>query len=419
MREVLIIAYLFPPLGGGGVQRTLGFVRHLPANGWRPTVICADDDASYWARDNALVQRVPLEATVIRVPSGWPGAAAHWVRKAIPRTIRPAFDRMVFVPDRQAPWAPKALQAALRVAATGRFAALYSTGSPWTNHMVAAGVKTRTGLPWIADFRDPWTQNMTFSAPSGAHAAVHRRLESMVYHRADRIVANTPGHMRSIQTAFSTPDDKMTFIPNGYAESDFAKNREAPAGKTPLIIGYAGSFYPGYGPDAVLELFAKARPHAPPFRLRFMGKTELGDKPHDAGIADITEELGYLSQEQMLDRLAECHATILAIPGTPRPNGMVPQKLYMYLRLGRPMIGVLPPGDASELIRQAGTQHLLVDPLAIDGPAAGRWLHRLAAGQVPDVPREAVIVRRYARDVLTQRLAALLHEIAPAPSHMF
>ena len=412
MREVLVIAYLFPPLGGGGVQRTLGFVRHLPANGWRPTVICAGDDATYWARDPTLMRRVPLEATVVRVPAGWPGSAARWTRRLVPHAYRRAFDQFVFVPDRQVPWGPNALQAGLRIAERGRFAALYSTGSPWTNHMVAMAIKARTGLPWIADFRDPWTQNMTFSTASGAHAALHRRLENLVYRHADRIVANTPGHMRAVQAAFAASYDKTTFIPNGYAESDFAKCRHPIASRDPVLLGYAGSFYPGHGPEALLDMLRQARPHAPPFRLRFIGNTQLGDQPADAGLDDITEDLGYLTQAQMLDRLAECHATIVTMPGQPRPTGVVPQKLYMYLRLGRPMVAILPPGDAADLVREAGDQHLLQDPVALDGDAAADWLHQLAADRVPGVPVGSLVVRRHARDVLTQRLAGLLHDIA-------
>ena len=312
MRRVLVIAYLFPPLGGGGVQRTLGFVRHLPANGWRPTVICADDDAPYWARDPQLVHRVPHEATIVRVPAGWPGAFARLVRRTVPHGYRAAFDRAFFVPDRQAPWGPKALQAALRLAQESRFAALYSTGSPWTNHLVAAALKVRTGLPWVADFRDPWTQNMTFSPASYAHRALHRRLENLVYQRADRIVANTPGHMRSVQAAFAASYGKISFIPNGYAESDFATPRAARLNRKPLLLGYAGSFYPGQGPAALLELFRRVRGIAPPFRLRFMGNTNLGDLPAQVGLGDVVEELGYLSQADMLDQLGQCHAGWIA-----------------------------------------------------------------------------------------------------------
>ncbi len=412
MREVLFIAYLFPPLGGGGVQRTLGFVRHLPANGWRPTVICADDDAPYWARDPGLVQRVPHEATIVRVPAGWPGSAAQWVRRAIPNDMRPTFDRTVFVPDRQAPWGPKALQAALRLAEEYRFAALYSTGSPWTNHLVAAAVQARTGLPWVADFRDPWTQNSTFAPVTRAHAALHRSLENMVYQRAQRIVANTAGHMRSVQQAFPVSHDKISFIPNGYAESDFSRPRFAAASREPVLLGYAGSFYPGREPEDLLDLLRRASTAAPPFRLRLMGNTQVGSGARAFGLGDAVEELGYLNQTDMLDRLGECHATVVTLPGTPRPADTVPQKLYLYLRLGRPILGVLPPGDAADLIRLAGEQHLIQDPVAPDGEATAAWLHRLAIGEIPDIPADSIVVQRHARDVLTQRLAALLNEIA-------
>ena len=57
-----MVAYVFPPLGGGGVHRTLGFAHHLPGHGWRPTVLCASENSRYWASDPSLVDQIPDEA---------------------------------------------------------------------------------------------------------------------------------------------------------------------------------------------------------------------------------------------------------------------------------------------------------------------------------------------------------------------
>lgn len=414
MHEVLVIAHRFPPLGGSSVQRTLGFVRHLPANGWRPTVICTnDDDETPGVRDPSLLYRVPLEATIVRVPSGVGTMVARQVRGLLPTRFRSAFDQLAFVPDRQAPWTLSAVRAALRIAEAGRFSALYSAGDPWTNHLVAALVQAQTRLPWVADIVDPSTQDTAPPRTTPVHRALHRRLRTTVLRRSSRIVAATPGHQRSMQAELYSEPNKVRLIPDGYAVSDFTKSRPAVRERRPLLLGLAEP--PHFGTEPLLELLARVRGEAPPFRLRFMGPGRLTEGAARAGLRDLTDELDYRSHADLLDQLAECHATVVTVPGRPRPSGSVPQKLYVYLRLGRPLLGVLPPGDAAELIRQAGEQHLLQDPAALDPARAVAWLHRLADDRIAPTSPETFVVQRHARDVLTLRLAGVLNELAEDP----
>ena len=68
-RRVLVLAYLFPPLGGAGVQRTLKFVRYLEPLGWDATVI-STRSRDYPARDPSLLDRDPgVDHALIRTPA--------------------------------------------------------------------------------------------------------------------------------------------------------------------------------------------------------------------------------------------------------------------------------------------------------------------------------------------------------------
>ena len=64
-RRVLVLAYLFPPLGGAGVQRTLKFVRYLEPLGWDATVV-STKSRHYPARDPSLLEEIPASAQVMR-----------------------------------------------------------------------------------------------------------------------------------------------------------------------------------------------------------------------------------------------------------------------------------------------------------------------------------------------------------------
>ncbi len=415
MRKVLVIAHQFPPLTGGDVRRILGFIRHLPANGWRPTVICADGDTAADSQDATQLLRIPHEATVVRVPSGWSNPFAQWAQQTIPSDVRQAFSRLSPLPDRYASWGTRALRVASRIIQGGRFTALYSTG-PAANHWVATAVRARTGLPWIADISTPHSCSDEPPPIWADPGPLNRTLQNLVWRQADRLIVNTPGHQRWVQATLGGHFDKVAFIPNGFAESDFAKPRHSLYRRHPLIIGCMGSAQIGCHPDIILPWLAHARLHAPSIRLRCIATPALPRLARRAGLGDLVDEVTPETQAEALDQLGECHATIIATPAAAAAAGFIPQALYLYLRLGRPLVALFPPSDAANLVLEAGPQPLLQDPDHISGPSAGGWLHQLAAGRIADTPRDAWVVQRHARDVLTQRLASVLNDVVRAAS---
>src|SRR3982750_804414 len=62
-KRILLISYLFPPIGGVGVQRALNFAKHLPDQGFDVHVLTAKN-ASAATRDEALVRQIPTEVKV-------------------------------------------------------------------------------------------------------------------------------------------------------------------------------------------------------------------------------------------------------------------------------------------------------------------------------------------------------------------
>lgn len=410
MRRVLIVAYVFPPLGGGGVQRTLSFVRHLPSLGWRPTVICADPSVPYWARDESLLDVVPPEAEVVRVSDGGLQRLLHAPRRLLPGGLRTAWPRLLELPDRQVAWFPAGLRAARRALRETRFDAVYTTSAPFTDHLVALGLGT-SRPPWIADFRDPWTDNRTFRPVTEAHRSLAERWEAQVVAGADLVVANTPPNAEALRARY--PGAAIDAIPNGWEPADFAGLPGASAGK--FTIAYAGSFYAGYGPDAFLRYLDGAFRIRPELRsqveLRFAGKTDIGAVLRAHGLDDIATERGYLSQRESLAHLAKSQAQLLVLP--PGAGGWVPQKLYVGLRIGRPFVAVCPDGEARRILTEAGGTSLLLRP---DEPQGAErladWLTARIATDDASGGFDAEVVARYDRTRLAARLAAHLDRLA-------
>lgn len=410
-----MVAYAFPPLGGGGVHRTLSFVRHLLSHGWRSTVITAGEDTTYWAMDESLLSRVPSEVRVVRVREGPLGTGARWTRRLVPPAVRPQLDRMIFFPDRYAPWVPNALAEALRVSRATRFDALYSTGGPWSDHLVALALEHLRRLPWVADFRDPWTQSSFFEAATPLHARAHRALEQKVYERADGIVLNTASHVIMVERDFPAARRKTILIPNGWEPEELAGLGSPEPKRRRKQIVYAGSFYPGRGPERFYALLRGAlRASTRPDLMRrlaidFYGKTEQGEAIPPDLRALITEH-GYVSQREALEALARADATLVVMPEGQR-TGFIPGKLYNQLRIGRPILAVTPPGDTADLVREADGGSLVLDPSRADGETRlARWLEALVQDEL--TPVDPTVASRFDRRTLAARLAAELDRVA-------
>lgn len=408
--KVLVVAYLFPPLGGPGVQRTLGFVRHLPARGVTPVVVASTGDG-YWAEDPSLEARIPPEVEVVRVADGPLAAGLRLARRGVPRWGRRAFDQTVSFPDRQAPWGLRAARAARAAASRAGAQVVFATGAPWTDLVVGRWVADRLGLPLVTDLRDPWTDGSVFDPLTRLHRLAHRRLEGWVHAGADWVIANTQGSLDEMRASFPVTESKSSFIPNGWDALDYAF---APERTDPnrFTIGHAGNFYAGRGAEEVLHLLSATIPRLPAglgrqLRLRQIGLGVSEAEVRRCGLAGRVELVPYQPLIEALRLLSGCHASLVTVPADARP-GWVPQKLYQSLRLGRPVLTLAPPGDAAQITLEAGQPWVdssRPDPTEALAEAIGR----VAEGRVPPVPE--AVAARYDRARLTDRLAERLEAV--------
>ena len=442
-RRALVIAYFFPPLGGVGVQRSLKYVTYLPDSGWEPVVI-APRDPAYWLVDPGSLARLPaglevhrsflyeparLHRTLSRLagrgrrttaerlaatgdgsPRGAARRLARWAWSTAVRTLT--------FPDEQMTWIPWAVRSAVRAHRRQPAHAIYSSASPVTAHLVAGLAKRRTGLPWIADFRDPWIGNSFLRPLPRPYRRLQRRVERWIVETADRVVFTTPSLQARYADRYPQAAARFATIPNGY---DLADLSDAPAavgrsagGRFHLI--YTGGIYGVHELAIFLDGVELALKRRPDLRER-LDVELLGwlDEPNQALAARylLPERLGrvvrlsgWVPRPQALARLRAADAGLLLLAGGPDRDLFVGSKLYDYLGLDRQVLAVVPPGDARRIL--ADLQWGIVADPTPQGVADG--LERLLATPAPDRPADPE--RRYDRRVLTARLAALLDEVA-------
>ncbi|HEU4333196.1 MAG TPA: glycosyltransferase [Candidatus Eisenbacteria bacterium] len=380
MKRLLLLAYFFPPLGGGGCQRTLKLVRYLEPRGWAATVVTVKDP-DYWILDPSLLEEVPASCEIVRVNAltsqrllrllagaGFRVEERQGARRAgMFRALR-RLQQAAAIPDGYRPWASAARRAAARRIERGGVNALWTTSSPESAHLAGLALKRRFGLPWVADFRDPWVGRVTYAPPTAWHDRRHRALEAEVVAAADRVtMVSEPMADRYRERYPSVAPERFVVLPNGYDPDDWtraaaiaAPPEEEARDRGRFVLLHAGQLAhrPTVGDllEAARRLLAEKPSRRDTLRLRFMGGSEGLDARavERAGLADIVELVPSRPHLEALAAMRRAGALVLLGHGGKADSLLYTGKIYEYLSSGRPVVAILDEGPAASLLRRSG-----------------------------------------------------------------
>ncbi|PYQ09435.1 MAG: hypothetical protein DMF83_03320 [Acidobacteria bacterium] len=402
-----MVAYYFPPLGGIGSLRAMKLATYLPESGWDVTVLAPRRGTYY--RDPTLT--FP-EEKVVRTGSIELSRAGKTVLAprtsdteaarvgSLRRLVRDAARKWLYRPDPQIGWYPFAVRAGRRALREGRFDAVFSSSFPITAHLVGRRLHRDSGLPWVAEFRDPWTDVIADGEPRKAREVARER--SIVV-EATRVVTVSEAWAALFRGKGARDVGVVT---NGYDAADLAPGRP-PDG---IVVTYLGSFYSDRQDlSAVWPALRRIWDTSPSrrFRLRFVGDLDRGLRREIAahGLEEALEVTGFLPYREALARTADSSILLGAGARDERPilKGLIPAKLFEYLGTGLPILYVGDPGSDAALLlaRQPGC--FVVAP----GDAAS--IER-ALRQALDTPRLARDLEAYTRRALAARLAVILDD---------
>ena len=414
-KRALLVALHYPPDGGSsGVLRPLKFSKYLPGHGWTPHVLTARDSL-FKVRDEGLLAEVPPEGAVHR--------AAAW-DSARHLAIRGRYLGLTAVPDRFITWLPMGIATGLRVIRREGIQVIWSTSPPPTAHLIAAALHARTGLPWVADFRDPWIEEGIYPAPGSLRLRVERWMERRVLRGADRITVTTPLLKEEIAGRHPWLDpDRIVVIYNGYDEADFARVDVVPRVDR-LEIAHAG-FVNGEFRDplpllrAVADLIREGTIPRDRILVTFLGGgSYLESEEYRTGVAPLGLD-GVVEIERRVphrDALQRLHAAgaLLVLQASDDTRGLIPAKAFEYLRSTRPILSLTPDGATSSLIKgMPGC--FVVDPA--DGDALRNAVRDLYEtwNLAPGAPTRPRPVQQFERRRLTGELAQLFESLTKAP----
>ncbi|TMA50872.1 MAG: glycosyltransferase family 4 protein [Deltaproteobacteria bacterium] len=447
-RKLLMVAYRFPPQSGGGAQRMLKLAKYLGDFGWEPVVQTARNP--YWPRwDAELLAELPRGIRVHRTPTfeferfeerlarpfrrrSDGGSAQSGSERAGPqralRALRNAIHRYAFVPDAQIAWLPGAFLHGLLIARRERVDALFTSSPPNSVHLLGRLMAAALGRPWVADFRDPWTDGVRRRKAYVGNAgreALESAAERMVLRRADRILVSAePLRARFLAKYDFLSPERVVVLPNGFDPDDFAGcetgGRELEAGRFHVTASGTMESMFDFGPflRAVAELVAEDADLRADLRINLVGTTaaRYGPETERLGLADRVRFYGWVSKSQNVRYLQQSDALLMhLIPQRSGTAEKLPARAFECLYLRKPLLFLSVPGATTEFLAQSG----LVTSVAPDDVAGiKRALRERYARRGAPAGGDPAFIARFDRRRLTGRLAAILDELTRTPALM-
>ncbi len=429
-RRVLVVSFFYPPDPAVGGRRVAKFVGYLPEFGWTPTVLTAAGVADA----TTAVPAAPIHAT--RFLSPWRLLLARRTerRSDEPIALRERLGRRgplarglyttlrhvlpmssVRMPDATLGWVPFALAEGRRLLASDRFDAILSSSGPPSSHLVAARLQRHARLPWVADYRDLWSDN-AWDHRIPPFRWLERRLERLVLRRASYITTVARGWAERLSALHGLPVD---VVYNGFDPSDYPAT---PPQRSGFVITYVGTLIrPQQNPEPLFAALAQlaARPDLDldraGLRVEFLGTAPgaIAGLAERHGVDRWVRQTPPVPHAESLARQASSMA-LLFLGWHDPAAGWLSAKLFEYLGARRPILAVGPPGgDASRILRECGIPDLTNDPAQIAARLAS-WLAEYSrAGQVRGDQDEQA-VGRYTRRAQAGRLAQLLDAVVSA-----
>ena len=394
MKRVLIISYYWPPTGGSGVQRWVKFAKYLPSEGWQP-VVYTPENPEQLAVDASLEADIPAEAEIIKTHITEPyelykkflrrsGHSKEVVEvnpvnaqnKSLAQKAAMWVRGNLFRPDPRCLWIRPSVKFLKKYLEEHPVDLIVSTGPPQSMHLIGRRLAREIGLPWIADFRDPWTKIFYFKHLSMTRATErwHKRMEKKVLDDATAVVAVSPLVQQEFQAMTQTPVELIT---NGFDECDYefpAGDAEGAAGKAgqsgcdlkcrhaaggpdkDFVITHTGLFAADGNPTTLWEILAEKCAKDPEFKkllkIRLVGKTDVvvSESISAAGLGQNLTDLGYQPHSVAVEEQRNASLLILPLRKEPEYKAVLPGKLFEYLASWRPVLGIGQPDGAMSMI---------------------------------------------------------------------
>ena len=438
-KKVLFCAHIFPPVGGSGVQRSLKFVKYLRNYGWEPIVVTVGKTV-YPLTDESMVSEIPDEIEIIRInekmkiDNNYANELVNLYRGVIKNDplfeeylkelykSQQSLNKLIFVPDLYILWAKEVLDYIDEYVDLNKIDIIYTTSGPYSCHIIGYYLKMKYNIPWVADFRDEWTNNpyIDFDTTDILYK-INFEMEKNIVNFADKIITVTPLMAENYANIFNISNNKIEIITNGYDEADFMKiNTNYTSKNNKFIIMHNGIMYMIRTPQtflkAVYNLISTNKINKNDIKIVF-GLTENMQEwskfVEQLQLEDVVEFHDYMKHDESIKKAAEASCLLLIVGDGEKNKAVFPGKVFEYLRLCKPIIALSPKDSVVDKLIKSTNRGVNVEFNDIKGIENAildlyrKWKDNPLYGYT--VTED---ILQYNRTELTQRLSKLLFEQA-------
>ena len=372
MKKVLIITYYWPPAGGPGVQRVVKFSKYLPKFGWNPIILTVKNPTSP-ARDESLLEHLPKNCKVYKTKTIEP---FNFYRKLTGRQKNEVLAKDIiskksdekpseklarviranlFIPDARVGWIPYIIKEGMKIIDIENPSLIFSTSPPHSVQLGAKKLAKRSGLKWIADFRDPWTEAYWEEDidKTGLIKKVNLKLEKNVLASADLITTVSKGMIDVFSTKIS---NRYDFLYNGL---ETFNTKKSITDKFEII--FLGNLSKYQSPLPFIEAI-NLLPHKTKLQMEitFIGKVfddylQLFNK-YDGIQINVKE---YMPYQDMMHYVKKASMLLLIYHKTSYTTGYMTAKIFDYLALRKPILALGQLRSTGEdVLQQTGSGQL-------------------------------------------------------------
>jgi glycosyltransferase involved in cell wall biosynthesis len=434
--KVLIVSFFFPPANLIGAVRVGKFAKYLPEFGWEPMILTVDkiQDSSQTMPleiDESKITRTPY-FTFRDIVVKWfthdeqtfkPNQNQQKSRKkhsgkinlSISRLAEhiytlPVINPLVFEPMG---WYRYAIKSGLEIVKQNNIDIIFSSSGPFTSHLIASQLHRKTKIPWVAEFRDPWTMN-EYVRHTQPFYLLQRWWEKKTMKNCQYLIDVSPTLANRLVKLHSK---KTIVIPNGFDEDDYLENVQT---TSKFCITYTGNVYFGRDPSplfqALAELDKEKKITNSEIEVRFFGGNVIetvSSLIDEYGIKEYVKTFGFVSLKESIEKQKESTILLLMSWISPRSTGTLSGKIFEYIGAGKPILAFALKGDEIERLLQETGCGLIVNEVGEIKSVLLKWLkefkddRKITSFYNPDKDN----IKKYTRREQAQKLAKLFEKI--------
>ncbi|MCX6239508.1 MAG: glycosyltransferase family 4 protein [Bacteroidia bacterium] len=431
MHKVLIITYYWPPSGGAGVQRWLKFVKYLRDFGWEP-VIYTPSNPEFPVIDDTLAKDIPADIKVIKTPIWEPYEFYKKITgKKSTSKINSGFlnDKKspglveqlsvwirgnIFIPDARKFWIKPSVRFLINYLKENHVDAIVSTGPPHSMHLIALAIKERLNIPWLADFRDPWTdidyyKDLKISAFADKK---HKNLELKTIRGCSAMVVVSSDMKENYE---KMGGNNVHLITNGFDPDDMEAHEVVRDAK--FSISHIGTLPPSLNLKVLWQALSELSESVPNFRnnleIKLVGKVDklVTDDLKALNLGEQLTLIEYVSHDKVASLMKQSAILLLVInKDSPNAKGILTGKFFEYLASGRPIMAIGPTdGDLARILKESEAGVIAAyDNLEQIKKIVIIMYEKYLCSDLNNNPKG---IGKYARKNLTSELAAILNKM--------